>query len=61
MSNLKTLSLTGIVINDSCHIMCDQPTQMKYVELCLDDCDLISLSAKTLAITKYTISYLTLG
>ena len=48
MSRLKTLSLTGIVINDSCHIVCDQPKQMTCLELRFNDCDLISLSAEAL-------------
>ena len=47
MSRLHTLRLTGILINDSCHIVCNnQPTQE--LELFLNDCDLISLSAKAL-------------
>ena len=49
MSSLNTLSLTGILINDSCHIVCNnQPTQKTSLELILNDCDLISLSAEAL-------------
>ena len=47
MSRLKTLSLTGIVINDSCHIVHDNQ-RTEELELILENCDLISLSAEAL-------------
>ena len=58
MRSLNTLWLTGFLINDSCHIVChNQPTQE--LELILNDCDLISLSAETLLLnTPFNMLYL---